>query len=117
MATKGEQNEATAAQVSDQPPPSTGTKSYSFTVTLFEQFGRAFLSWALTPGYAIGDKDLVQLWEGSTWVSNWPVTALTGTQDTSHVWGSGLIGAYVAYNYEPAPGEYVRLVGTPPTQE
>lgn len=92
----------------------TATRNYPITVSIFEQFGRAFIGWSLDPNYAIGDQDVVQLREGSTWNANFAVTGPSGHADTGHVFGSGLNASYWSWNYKGSPG-WRQLVITPNT--
>jgi hypothetical protein len=111
-----ELNKATVQKVLDQPQPVSATATYHFTVTLYEQFGRAFISWSVEPNYAIGQNDVVQLREGGAFYANWPVTGPSGAVDTGHVWGSGLNGSWWSWNYPGATG-WRQLVVTPNSVE
>ncbi len=116
MSTSHELNATAVNETLSAQGPVCNTASYPFTVCIFEQFGRAFISWALAPNYAIGTNDVVQLREGATWVNNWPVTGPNGTVDTGHVWGSGLNASYWSWNFHGVAG-WRQLVVTPNTKE
>ncbi|HET6842114.1 MAG TPA: hypothetical protein VFK06_10560 [Candidatus Angelobacter sp.] len=104
-------NAKTIKETLNQQPVSK-TETYPITVTMYEQFGRAFIQWSLHPNYAIGAQDVVQLREGSTWVKNFDVTGTTGQVDTGHAWGSGLNASYWSWNYRGNVG-WRQLVLTP----
>jgi hypothetical protein len=95
------------------PTNQSATKDYPITVTIFEQFGRAFIGWSLDPNYAIGQNDTVYLFEGTNYSKSFSVKVPAGNFDTGHGWGSGLNAQYWAFSY--ATSSYKILVRTPNT--
>lgn len=116
MSSTQELDAVAVEEILSQPSPVTATVNFPLTITLFEQFGRAYISWSWdNPRYARGEKDLVQLREGNVFKGNFPTTAgIKGTVDTGHAWGSGLNAAYWAWNFSGGQG-YKQLVETPNT--
>lgn len=95
--------------------PQTATATYPITISIYESFGRAVISWQLDPNYAIGNLDVVQLREGTQLWDNSPkIQTTSGQWDTGHDWGSGLNASYWSWNYGSEAG-YRKLVVTPNT--
>ena len=95
--------------------PQATTATYPITISIFENFGRAFISWQLDPNYAIGNLDVVQLREGDKLIDNSPqIQTTSGQWDTGHDWGTGLNASYWSWNYGSADG-YRKLAVTPNT--
>ncbi len=97
-----------------QGKPRSATASYSFTVSIYEKHGRAYISWSLDPGYLPSIGDFVMLREegtGKTWTHGLS-GRLGGEWDTGHTFGSGLTASI--WRGMPVFGWKV-LVLTPPT--
>jgi hypothetical protein len=95
--------------------PQTATATYPITISIYENFGRAVISWQLDPNYAIGNEDVLQLREGAKlWTNSPKIQATSGQWDTGHDWGSGLNASYWAWAYGVASG-YRQLAVTPNT--
>ena len=106
--------DASMVQVLESVAPQAATATYALTVSLFEKYGRAFISWQLDPNWAIGPDDCVQLREGSAG-NNWKVTTTSGEVDTGHVWGSSLNASYWSKCYYGSSAGWRQLVVTPNT--
>lgn len=94
--------------------PQAATATYPITISIFEQFGRAFISWQLDPNCAIGAQDVVQLRENDKWINNWFVKTTSGEVDTGRTFGSNLNASYWSWSYGTASG-WRQLVVTPNT--
>jgi hypothetical protein len=92
--------------------PQAATATYAFTVSIFERFGRAFISWQLDPNCAIGAQDVMQLRENDKFVANWDVKATSGEVDTGRTYGSYLNASYWSWSYGTTAG-WRQLVVTP----
>lgn len=104
----------TVQDVLESVAPQASTATYAFTVSVFERFGRAFISWQLDPNWAIGAQDVVQLREDNQVIANWDVKASSGEVDTGRTFGSSLNASYWSWNYGAGAG-WRQLVATPNT--
>src|SRR5262249_2561093 len=96
MSSTQESDVVAVERESNESSPVGAKEDYSITITLYQKFGRAFISWRWSNPqghhYARGEKDLVQLTEGGKWVGNFPTAggSVSGEVDTLHGWGSKL---------------------------
>ncbi len=94
----------------------TATATYPITVTIYERFGYAWISWSLDPNYAIGENDCVlaiQVGTNPPVHSNYPVNVPVGAVQTTQLWGSGLCAGYFSHDFPT--NQWKRLVTTPST--
>lgn len=104
---------AAVKAVLDSPSSRTATANYPITVTIYENLGKAFISWVLDPNYAIGQLDTVQIRGNGVFVANFPVTVHNGSVNTTQVWGTGWNASYWSMDYPS--GLWRQLVSTPNT--
>jgi len=92
------------------------TRSYEFTLKIFQSHGFATIEWTLDPNYAIGSEDFIHLYEGTRDTGQkMRVVGHSNQWQTSHPFGSDLKAVYKAWNYETGKAGPRDLVVTPNT--
>ncbi|HKI03583.1 MAG TPA: hypothetical protein VKK31_16515 [Thermoanaerobaculia bacterium] len=86
----------------------------TITISIFEQQGNAFIGWFISPNYAIGPYDKIELRKGTTLIKEWPIKGYAGTLETDTAWAPDLDASYLALN-QINPTGWRTLVATPNT--
>lgn len=93
-------------------------KAVHVGMTVFQKFGRVFISWSISPDYPLrNDRDqYVDLLEGSSTVASQEVTSRSGEFDTGKPWGTGYAGRLRVFTATPGDVRYIPVLTTPITE-